>query len=51
MTTSNINWMSDGQTIANSSLVPVGSENVIDVICTGGETHFIIDLQGYVPYL
>jgi hypothetical protein len=49
--TSNINWMSDGQTIANSSLVPVGGENVIDVICTGGETHYIIDLQGYVPYL
>jgi hypothetical protein len=51
VTTSNINWMSDGQTIANSSLVPVGGENVIDVICTGGETHFIIDLQGYVPYI
>ena len=49
--TSNINWMSDGQTIANSSLVPVGGENVIDVICTGGETHYIIDLQGYVPYV
>jgi hypothetical protein len=49
--TSNVNWMSDGQTIANSSLVPVGGENVIDVICTGGETHFIIDLQGYVPYV
>jgi hypothetical protein len=49
--TSNVNWMTDGQTIANSSLVPVGGENVIDVICTGGETHFIIDLQGYVPYV
>ena len=49
--TSNVNWMSDGQTIANSSLVPVGGENVIDVICTGGETHYIIDLQGYVPYI
>jgi hypothetical protein len=49
--TSNVNWTTDGQTIANSSLVPVGGENVIDVICTGGETHFIIDLQGYVPYL
>jgi hypothetical protein len=51
VTTSNINWTSDGQTIANSSLVPVGGENVINLICTGGETHFIIDLQGYVPYL
>jgi hypothetical protein len=49
--TSNVNWMSDGQTIANSALVPVGGENVIDVVCTGGETHFIIDLQGYVPYI
>jgi hypothetical protein len=49
--TSNVNWMSAGQTIANSSLVPVGGENVIDVICTGGDTHFIIDLQGYVPYV
>ncbi len=49
--TSNVNWMSDGQTIANSSLVPVGGENVIEVICTGGEAHFIIDLQGYVPYV
>lgn len=48
--TSNVNWTTDGQTIANSSLVPVGAENLCHVICTGGEAHFIIDLQGYVPY-
>ena len=49
--TSNINWTGDGQTIANSSLVPVGGESVIDIICSGGDTHFIVDLQGYIPYL
>jgi hypothetical protein len=47
--TSNINWTSDGQTIANSSLVPVGFEGLAELICTGGETHFIIDVQGYLP--
>jgi hypothetical protein len=49
--TSNINWTSDGQTIANSSLVPVGFEGLAELICTGGETHFIIDVQGYLPSL
>jgi hypothetical protein len=49
--TSNVNWTADGQTIANSSLVPVGAENLIHVTCTGGETHYIIDLLGYVPYV
>jgi hypothetical protein len=51
VTTSNINWTSDGQTIANSALVSTGGANAFDVICTGGETHFIIDLQGFVPHL
>jgi hypothetical protein len=49
--TSNINWSSDGQTIANSSLVPLGYENLAELICTGGETHFIIDVQGYLSSL
>jgi hypothetical protein len=47
--TSNINWTADGQTIANSSLVPVGFEGLAELICTGGETHFIIDVQAYLP--
>jgi hypothetical protein len=48
--TSNINWSASGQTLANLVLTAVGGENAISVACGGnGRTHFIIDLQGYVP--
>ena len=48
--TSNINWSTSGQTLANLVLTAVGGESTISVACGGnGRTHFIIDLQGYVP--
>jgi hypothetical protein len=48
--TSNINWATSGQTLANLVLTAVGGENTISVHCEGGgRTHFIIDVQGYVP--
>jgi hypothetical protein len=49
--TSNINWSQSGQTLANLVLTAVGGENYISIYCGGsGRTHFIIDLQGYVPF-
>lgn len=49
--TSNVNWSTDGQTLANLVLTTVGSENAIEVRCEGnGRTHFIVDIQGYVPF-
>jgi len=48
--TSNINWSEDGQTLANLALSGVGGENGVEVFCGGlGRTHFIVDIQGYVP--
>ena len=50
--TSNINWWTSGVTLGNAALVGVGGENAIEVACRGaGRTHFIIDLQGYVPFV
>lgn len=50
--TSNINWSQSGQTLANLVLTAVGDENYISIYCGGsGRTHFIIDLQGYVPFV
>lgn len=49
--TSNVNWSQTGQTLANLALTAVGDENYISIFCGGtGRTHFIIDLQGYVPF-
>ena len=49
--TSNINWSASGQTLANLVLTAVGGENYISIYCGGtGRTHFIIDLQGYIPF-
>lgn len=51
-TTSNINWATAGQTLANLTLSAVGGENAIEVICRGaGRTHVIVDVQGYVPFV
>jgi hypothetical protein len=50
--TANINWWTSGITIGNAALVGVGGENAIEVACRGaGRTHFIIDLQGYIPFV
>ena len=50
--TSNINWSTNGQTLANLVITPVGGENTLEVHAGGsGRTHFIVDVQGYVPSL
>jgi hypothetical protein len=50
--TSNVNWTADGQTVANLALVPVGGENSLEVHAGGtGRTHFIIDVQAYIPFV
>lgn len=49
-TTSNVNWSTNGQTLANLALVAVGDETYVEVHAGGaGSTHVIVDLQGYVP--
>lgn len=48
--TSNINWSQSGQTLANLVFTPVGGENHLEVHAEGnGRTHFILDVQGYIP--
>ncbi len=49
--TSNINWSTDGQILANLALTAIGGENAVEVHAAGkgGRTHFVIDLQGYLP--
>lgn len=48
--TSNVNWSTNGQTLANLALVAIGDETYIQVYAGGnGSTHFIVDLQGYIP--
>jgi hypothetical protein len=50
--TSNINWLSSGQTIGNMALTTVGGENGIEVFAGGaGRTHVIVDLMGYIPFV
>jgi hypothetical protein len=49
--TSNINWQSTGQTLANLALTTVGGEHAIEIHCDGGgATHVIVDVLGYVPF-
>jgi hypothetical protein len=49
-TTSNINWYAPNQTLANLTFTDVGGENALEVHNGGpGATHFIIDVQGFVP--
>jgi hypothetical protein len=51
-TTSNINWSTSGQTLANLVLTAVGGENGVMVHAEGsGPTDVIVDLQGYVPFV
>ena len=50
--TSNINWSTSGQTLANLVLTSVGGENGVEVHCEGtGPTDVVVDLQAYVPFL
>jgi hypothetical protein len=50
-TTSNVNWGTSGQTLANLALSTVGGEHAIEIHCLGaGRTHVIVDIQGYVPF-
>lgn len=50
--TSNVNWSTSGQTLANLALVTMGGENAIEVHAGGnGRTHVIVDVQGYVPFV
>jgi hypothetical protein len=51
-TTSNINWSTNGLTLANLALSTVGGENSIAIWCRGGgRAHVIVDVQGYVPFV
>ena len=48
--TSNVNWSANGQTLANVALTAIGGESAVEVHAGGvGRTHFIVDLQGYLP--
>ncbi len=50
--TSNINWSSTNQTLANLVLTAVGSENGVAIHCAGGgSTHVIVDAQAYIPFV
>lgn len=49
--TSNINWSTDSQTLANLVLTGVGGEFGVEIFCGGeGRTHVVVDVQGYVPF-
>jgi hypothetical protein len=49
--TSNINWSTTGQTVANFALTAVGAENGVFVHCDGGgRTHVVVDVYGYVAF-
>lgn len=48
--TSNINWTTSGQTLANLAVVVAGFETYVQIYAGGaGSTHLAIDLQGYIP--
>ena len=48
--TSNINWSTNGQTLANLVVTTVGGENTLQVHAGGnGRTHYILDVQGFIP--
>ena len=50
--TSNINWSTANQTIANLALTTVGGENGVLVFCGGGgRTHLVVDMMGYIPFI
>ena len=48
--TSNINWSTNAQTLANLVVTTVGGENTLEVHAGGnGRTHYILDVQGFIP--
>lgn len=48
--TSNINWSTNGQTLANLVVTTVGGENTLEVHAGGsGRAHYILDVQGFIP--
>ncbi len=50
--TSNVNWSTSGQTLANLVLTAVGGENGVEIHAAGtGPTDVVVDLQGYVPFV
>jgi hypothetical protein len=46
---SNINWWTSGVIMANSFLSLVGAEHSIDIRCSVGRTHVVIDAFGFIP--
>ena len=47
VTASTINWSAAGQVIANGISLTLNANRELTVVCEGGSTHFIIDINGY----
>ncbi len=45
--TSVINWFTNGQRMANSTVATVGADRSLEVFSGGGSTQFIVDVLGY----
>jgi len=47
ITASSINWSAAGQVIANGISLTLNANRELTVVCDGGSTHFIVDINGY----
>jgi len=47
ITASSINWSAGGQVIANGISLTLNANRELTVVCDGGSTHFIVDINGY----
>ena len=47
ITASTINWSASGQVIANGISLTLNTNRELTVVCEGGSTHFIVDINGY----
>lgn len=47
VTSSVVNWTTNGQNVANTSSVGLGPNRTITVVAGGGRTQFLIDVVGY----
>ena len=47
ITASTINWSAAGQVIANGISLTLNADRELTVVCDGGSTHFIVDINGY----
>jgi hypothetical protein len=47
VTASTINWSAAGQVVANGISLTLNANRELTVVCEGGSTHFIIDINGY----